>query len=101
MTFYRRRLPHWCPEGAVVFLTWRLFGTLPCHTVDQAHSLLTDGQASQLRTAAWMSPIRVLDGSRNLGLQPVWPKLCCCAGAFGRNTICGRGSSWPITSTSC
>src|SRR2546425_3989343 len=32
--------------------------------------------ASQLRTAAWMSPIRVLDGSRNLGLPPVWPKLC-------------------------
>ena len=44
MTFYRRRLPHWCPERAAVFLTWRLFGTLPCHTVDQAHSLLTDGQ---------------------------------------------------------
>jgi len=46
MTFYRRRLPHWCPEGAVVFLTWRLFGTLPCCTpeVVQADSLLTDGQ---------------------------------------------------------
>jgi REP element-mobilizing transposase RayT len=24
VTFYRRRLPHWHPEGAVLFLTWRL-----------------------------------------------------------------------------
>jgi putative transposase len=26
---YRRNLPHWHPEGAVLFVTWRLFGTLP------------------------------------------------------------------------
>lgn len=26
---YRRRLPHWQPEGAIVFLTWRLYGSLP------------------------------------------------------------------------
>ena len=42
MSFYRRRLPHWCPEGASIFLTWRLFGTLP--TVAQADSLPTEGQ---------------------------------------------------------
>ena len=29
MTFYRRNLPHWHPEGASIFLTWRLFGSLP------------------------------------------------------------------------
>jgi putative transposase len=29
MTFYRRNLPHWQPEGVSVFLTWRLFGSLP------------------------------------------------------------------------
>jgi REP element-mobilizing transposase RayT len=27
--FYRRRLPHWQPEGASLFVTWRLFGSLP------------------------------------------------------------------------
>ena len=27
--FYRRRLPHWQPPGATVFLTYRLFGSLP------------------------------------------------------------------------
>jgi REP element-mobilizing transposase RayT len=27
--FYRRRLPHWIPENAIVFLTWRLAGSTP------------------------------------------------------------------------
>jgi REP element-mobilizing transposase RayT len=27
MTYYERNLPHWHPEGAAVFLTWRLHGT--------------------------------------------------------------------------
>ena len=26
---YTRRLPHWQPEGAIIFLTWRLYGSLP------------------------------------------------------------------------
>jgi putative transposase len=29
MLFYRRNLPHWHPEGAALFLTWRLYGSLP------------------------------------------------------------------------
>lgn len=29
MTFYRRNLPHWQPDGASIFLTWRLYGSLP------------------------------------------------------------------------
>jgi REP element-mobilizing transposase RayT len=29
MTLYRRNLPHWHPEGASIFLTWRLYGSLP------------------------------------------------------------------------
>jgi REP element-mobilizing transposase RayT len=29
VTYYRRHLPHWFPDGAVVFVTWRLYGTLP------------------------------------------------------------------------
>src|SRR5678816_925268 len=27
--FYRRRLPHWQPEGRSVFVTFRLFGSFP------------------------------------------------------------------------
>lgn len=33
MTYYERHLPHWQPEGADLFLTWRLYGSLP-RTVD-------------------------------------------------------------------
>ena len=29
MSFYRRRLPHWYPEGRPLFLTWHLHGSLP------------------------------------------------------------------------
>ena len=38
MSFYRRRLPHWQPEGAPIFLTWRLHGSLPRAT----HILVAD-----------------------------------------------------------
>jgi REP element-mobilizing transposase RayT len=27
--FWQRRLPHWVPEDSIVFVTWRLAGTLP------------------------------------------------------------------------
>ncbi|MBV9302465.1 MAG: transposase [Acidobacteriaceae bacterium] len=27
--FYRRRLPHWIPEDAIIFITWRLAGSVP------------------------------------------------------------------------
>jgi putative transposase len=29
MTFYRRNLPHWHPEGKSIFITWRLHGSWP------------------------------------------------------------------------
>ncbi len=29
MTFYRRNLPHWHPEAKSIFITWRLYGSLP------------------------------------------------------------------------
>jgi putative DNA methylase len=29
MTFCRRNLPHWHPEGKSIFITWRLYGSLP------------------------------------------------------------------------
>ena len=27
--FYRRNLPHWHPEGQALFITWRLYGSVP------------------------------------------------------------------------
>ena len=54
MSFYRRRLPHWQPEGCPIFLTWRLYGSLPrnleigksetCPTTEGRRFLLLDRQ---------------------------------------------------------
>jgi REP element-mobilizing transposase RayT len=30
LTWYRRNLPHWHPDGAAIFLTWRLHGAIDC-----------------------------------------------------------------------
>jgi len=31
MTYYERNLPHWQPAGREIFITWRLYGSLPAH----------------------------------------------------------------------
>lgn len=33
MAFYRRNLPHWHPEGKAIFITWRLYKSLPAALV--------------------------------------------------------------------
>lgn len=43
--FYKRNLPHWFPRGATIFVTWRLFGSLPESCVQQLKLL-----RSQLRS---------------------------------------------------
>jgi putative transposase len=44
VSFYRRRLPHWQPEGPAIFLTWRLFGSLPKYKQTEPAASLTEGQ---------------------------------------------------------
>lgn len=34
-TFYRRQLPHWQPAGGTIFITWRLYGSLPKEALDR------------------------------------------------------------------
>ena len=43
MAEYRRRLPHFHPDGADLFVTWRLHGSLPVAAPDLACA--TPGQA--------------------------------------------------------
>ena len=43
MTFYRRHLPHWEPPGQDLFITWRLFGSLPA-TFRPHNAARTDGK---------------------------------------------------------
>ena len=40
--YYQRNLPHWQPEGRAIFLTWRLYGSLPRHFVLQLEKLKED-----------------------------------------------------------
>src|SRR3989442_14777979 len=42
-TFYKRKLPHWQPDGAVVFRAWRLKDSLPksaLYRIEQTRELL-------------------------------------------------------------
>lgn len=43
--FYRRRLPHWIPPDAVVFLTWRLAGSMPARAPEIRAQLSADASA--------------------------------------------------------
>jgi REP element-mobilizing transposase RayT len=53
VSFHRRRLPHWYPEGKALFLTWHLHGALP-------HGLYPPpGKASSGQAFVWMD--RYLD----------------------------------------
>jgi REP element-mobilizing transposase RayT len=36
VSYYERNLPHWHPAGVPIFLTWRLYGSLPKHLSRQA-----------------------------------------------------------------
>lgn len=38
MTYYERNLPHWHPEGRILFVTWRLFGSLPASVIAKIES---------------------------------------------------------------
>ncbi len=57
MTFYRRRLPHIDERHRPVFLTWRLYDSLPPHRVFP-EAALTSGQAFDAMD-------RLLDETRN------------------------------------
>jgi REP element-mobilizing transposase RayT len=36
---YRRNLPHWIPRNATIFVTWRLYGSLPQSCLDRLDAL--------------------------------------------------------------
>ena len=75
MTGYRRRLPHFHPEGAYLFLTWRLWGTLPkrskmagetaCPTVNATpgHAFVATDRALDRATTGptWLTDPRIAE----------------------------------------
>jgi putative transposase len=62
MTFYRRNLPHWHPEGKTIFITWRLCGSLPV-------SLLKEIRTARNGCATNASPVNPEDSPGKQFLQ--------------------------------
>jgi len=40
--YYQRNLPHWQPAGRAIFLTWRLFGSLPAAVLRRISTMARD-----------------------------------------------------------
>ncbi len=76
MSYYQRRLPHWQPEGAALFITWRLHGSLPGVPAEMAEPRLRpSGQAEQKAGTRFVETDRQLDRATS---GPLWlkdPKL--------------------------
>ena len=70
---YRRNLPHWFPDGRCIFLTWRLYGSLPA-------SLLAEMVAGSNRSAGeeFQLAEKYLDRAKS---GPLWlknPRIAAC-----------------------
>jgi len=69
MLDYRRKLPHWQPDHVAVFLTWRLWGSLPVEkliakcavsqTAGRAFAVADRALARQTSGPLWLSDARV------------------------------------------
>src|ERR1039458_9416225 len=65
MAEYRRRLPHFHPDGEYLFVTWRLHGSLPVAPPDvinatPGHAFVAEDRAlAQGRGRLWLSDTRV------------------------------------------
>ncbi len=66
MTFYRRNLPHWQPEGKVLFLTWSLHGSVPLHVIREVSK-----QAKDILGKSFVEIDRRLDQGKT---GPTWLK---------------------------
>jgi hypothetical protein len=68
MPEYQRKLPHFHPDGAWLFLTWRLWGSMPAHADSIIHA--TPGHA-------FVAQDRILDRGAT---GPRWlhdPRIAC------------------------
>jgi REP element-mobilizing transposase RayT len=64
MAFSRRHLPHWVPEGATVFVTWRLAGSAPFHAdflvTPDSHAAPGEDRPDDRRQKSIVCPTTVL-----------------------------------------
>jgi REP element-mobilizing transposase RayT len=67
VTYYERNLPRWHPPGVSIFLTWRLYGSLP--------KPITPGGAESTANETFSQRFRKMDAVLDCGADgPVWLK---------------------------
>src|SRR5436305_12501239 len=49
MSYYKRTLPHWQPDGRDIFLTWRLSGSLPTEVMARLRASKTKRMGRRFR----------------------------------------------------
>ena len=64
MEYHVRHLPHWNPGGRTIFLTWRLYGSLPAEVMAQLRQ-----QRSKSAGKEFLKADRALDKAR---AGPLW-----------------------------
>jgi REP element-mobilizing transposase RayT len=87
VSFYRRRLPHWQPEGVPIFLTWRLFGSLPEYAPVGRSVICPTTQGQR-----FMAMDRLMDRA-NTG--PTWLGIPQIAQAV-RDTVVAQANLWGL-----
>jgi REP element-mobilizing transposase RayT len=63
-TFYHRNLPHWHPPGRSIFLTWRLYGSLPQTVINQLLVIRQQLSKRKAVTSGWSKDKRLLEYKR-------------------------------------
>src|ERR1700704_2254571 len=62
--FYYRNLPHWHPPGRSIFVTWRLYGSLPQTVINQLRVFRHQLSKRKAFTTGRTSENRILDYKR-------------------------------------
>jgi REP element-mobilizing transposase RayT len=70
MVFYARNLPHWHPEGQALFITWRLYGSLPKEVL-RALEIERKNKRQPSAGRAFRDADRLLDRAQS---GPLWLK---------------------------
>src|ERR1035437_9262262 len=96
MPDYRRRLPHFHPQDAYVFLTWRLWGTLP---------LRVDSAARPTAGHAFVAQDRAMD---RCAVGPLWLQNPYIANLVAEAILIGQGErrfyelcAWVVMPNHC
>jgi putative transposase len=75
MNYYERNLPHWHPQGRAIFLTWRLYGSLPARFVKELQKF------SRAPGRQFLEADRILDAAATGPRWLVKPSIATCAEA--------------------